>query len=334
MMERQISQMVRLVDDLLDVSRISRGKIELRKGSIELASAVNQAVEAARPLVESKSLDLSVSLPPKPIYLNGDPVRLAQIIGNLLNNACKFTNKGGRIWLTAELSSERDQSPVGVLIRVRDTGIGIAADQLPRIFEMFTQLDTSLERSVSGLGIGLTLAKNLVELHGGTIKVHSAGAGQGSEFVVRLPVSAEAPKPPPPEPASNELKTAPSRRILVVDDNEDSAESLTILLSLAGHKTHTAHDGLEAFEAAETFKPDVILLDIGLPKLNGYEVAHKIREKPWGQAMVLVALTGWGQDEDRRRSREAGFNHHLTKPVDPLALTNLLARLPLAQSAS
>ena len=216
---------------------------------------------------------------------------------------------------------------------MRDTGIGIAANQLGRIFDMFVQLDTSLERSVSGLGIGLTLAKNLVELHGGTMEVHSAGAGQGSEFVVRLPVLAEAPKPPTPEPASSELKTAPSRRILVVDDNEDSAESLTILLSLAGHKTHTAYDGLEALEAAETFRPDMILLDIGLPKLNGFEVARKIREQPWGQAMVLVALTGWGQEEDRRRSRDAGFNHHLTKPVDPLALTNLLARLSLAQSA-
>ena len=215
---------------------------------------------------------------------------------------------------------------------MRDTGIGIAADQLGRIFEMFTQLDTSLERNVSGLGIGLTLAKNLVELHGGTMEAHSAGAGQGSEFVVRLPVLAEAPKPQTPEPAASELKTTPSRRILVVDDNEDSAESLTILLSLGGHETHTAHDGLEAIEAAEMFRPEVILLDIGLPKLNGFEVARKIREHPWGQTIMLVALTGWGQEEDRRRSQEAGFNHHLTKPVDPLALTKLLARLSVAQS--
>jgi PAS domain S-box-containing protein len=332
MMERQVGQMARLVDDLLDVSRISRGKIELRRGAIELASAVNQAVEASRPMVESKGIDLSVSLPPEPVYLNADPIRLAQVVGNLLNNACKFTDKGGRIWLTSELTSERDQSPKGVLIRVRDTGIGIAADQLGRIFEMFTQLDTSLERNVSGLGIGLTLAKNLVELHGGTMEAHSAGAGQGSEFVVRLPVLAEAPKPQTPEPAATELKTTPSRRILVVDDNEDSAESLTILLSLGGHETHTAHDGLEAIEAAEMFRPEVILLDIGLPKLNGFEVARKIREHPWGQTIMLVALTGWGQEEDRRRSQEAGFNHHLTKPVDPLALTKLLARLSVAQS--
>ena len=185
---------------------------------------------------------------------------------------------------------------------------------------------------MSGLGIGLTLAKNLVELHGGSMAVHSPGAGQGSEFVVRLPMLVEAPQLTPPEPAPNEQKTALGRRILVVDDNQDSAESLTILLSLAGHETHTAYDGLEAMEAAEAFKPDVILLDIGLPKLNGYEVARKIREKPWGQTMVLVALTGWGQEEDRRRSREAGFNHHLTKPVDPPELTRLL--LSQTQSAS
>jgi len=199
---------------------------------------------------------------------------------------------------------------------------------------MFTQLDTSLERNVSGLGIGLTLAKNLVELHGGTMEAHSAGVGQGSEFVVRLPVLVEAPKPPMPEPADMDLKITPARRILVVDDNEDSAESLTILLSLGGHQTHPAYDGLEAIEAAEMFKPEVILLDIGLPKLNGFEVARKIREHPWGQTMMLVALTGWGQEEDRRRAREAGFNHHLTKPVDPLALSNLLARLSLGQGAS
>jgi len=330
MMERQISQMVRLVDDLLDVSRISRGRIELRRGPIELASAVNHAVEASRLLAESKGIELSVSMPPQPVYLNADPIRMAQVVGNLLNNACKFTADGGRIWLTVELARAGDHSPEGVLIRVRDTGIGIPAEQLNRIFDMFMQGDTSLERSTSGLGIGLTLAKNLVELHEGTLQAYSAGTGQGSEFVVRLPVLAEAPKPVLPDPVLTESKTAPTRRILVVEDNEDSAESLALLLRLAGHTTHNAYDGLEAMEAAATFRPDVILLDIGLPKLNGYEVARKIREQPWGQAVVLVALTGWGQEEDRRRSREAGFNHHLTKPVDPLALTRLLASLSLA----
>jgi two-component system, chemotaxis family, CheB/CheR fusion protein len=334
MMERQLSQMVRLVDDLLDVSRISRGKIQLRRGPIELASAVNHAVEASRPLMESKGIELSVLLPPHPIYVNADPIRLAQVVGNLLSNACKFTGDGGRIWLTIELANTGDLSPEGVLIRVRDTGIGIPSEQLDRIFDMFMQGDTSLERAASGLGIGLTLAKNLVELHEGTLEAYSAGTGQGSEFVVRLPVLSEAPKPAQPDPVLAETKTAPTRRILIVDDNEDSAESLTMLLNLAGHKTHTAYDGLDAIEMAATFRPDLILLDIGLPKLNGYEVARKIREQPWGQAIVVVALTGWGQEEDRRRSRDAGFNHHLTKPVDPLALTRLLSSLSLAQSAS
>ena len=196
--------------------------------------------------------------------------------------------RAGQIWLTAELASVVGQSSEEILIRLRDTGIGIAPDQLNRVFDMFVQLDTSLERSVSGLGIGLTLAKNLVELHGGSMEVHSAGTGQGSEFLMHLPILVEAPQLPPSEPAPNEQKAAPGRRILVVDDNEDSAGSLTILLGLAGHETHTAYDGLEAMEAAATFRPDVILLDIGLPKLNGYEVARKIREQPWGQAMVLV----------------------------------------------
>jgi len=216
---------------------------------------------------------------------------------------------------------------------VRDSGIGLAADQLPRIFEMFMQVDTSLERTRNGLGIGLTLAKNIVELHGGTIQVHSAGEGQGSEFEVRLPIVVEAPQSLPPEPTISEPKNTPSRRILVVDDNQDSAESVTILLSLAGNETQTAFDGLEAMESAATFKPELILLDIGLPKLNGYEVARKIREQPWGKKMVLVALTGWGQEEDRCRSREAGFDHHLTKPIDLGSLKKLLTSLSIAKAA-
>jgi CheY-like chemotaxis protein len=198
---------------------------------------------------------------------------------------------------------------------------------------MFMQVDTSLERTRNGLGIGLTLAKTMVELHGGTIQVHSAGKGQGSEFVVRLPIMVEAPQAPPPEPTISEAKNTPSRRILVVDDNQDSAESLTILLSLAGNETQTAFDGLEAMESAATFKPEVILLDIGLPKLNGYEVARKIREQPWGKKMALVALTGWGQEQDRCRSREAGFDHHLTKPIDLDSFKKLLTSLSIAKAA-
>jgi len=331
MMERQVGQIVRLVDDLLDVSRISRGKIELRRGRIELASAVHHAVEAIRPQCKSMDHALTVTLPPKPLFLNADPTRLAQVVGNLLNNACKFTDKGGQIWLTVEVASRECERPEAV-IRVRDNGIGIAADQLPRIFEMFTQLDTSLERSVSGLGIGLTLVRNLVEMHDGTVEVHSAGVGQGSEFVVRLPLWKDEGGRMKDEPGQDSLhpssfRSHPSKRILVVDDNRDSATSLAMVLKLTGHETHTAYDGLEAVEAAAVFRPDVVLLDIGLPKLNGYDACRKIREQPWGKGMVLIALTGWGKDEDRRKSQEAGFDSHLVKPVDHAALTKLLAEL-------
>jgi len=212
------------------------------------------------------------------------------------------------------------------LIRLRDNGIGIAADQLPRIFEMFVQIDTSLERSVSGLGIGLTLVKNLVGMHDGTVEAHSAGVGQGSEFVVRLPIAVESPKPPP-APTIIEPTTTILRCILVVDDNQDSATSLAMVLELTGHKTHIAYDGLEAVEAAAKFRPDVVLLDIGLPKLNGYDACRKIREQPSGKGIVLIALTGWGQDEDRDKSKAAGFDAHLVKPVDYAALMKLLAEL-------
>lgn len=324
LMERQVGQLIRLVDDLLDVSRISRGKIELREETVELASVVHQAVEAARPLCEQMHHDLTVSLPSLPIYLNADPARLAQVVGNLLTNACKFTNGGGRISLAV------DQEDAQAVIRVRDTGIGIAADQLPRIFEMFTQLDTSLERSQSGLGIGLTLVRNLIELHGGTVTAHSDGLGQGTEFEVRLPITNETratsgPSVIAPTPGTN-------RRILIVDDNHDSVASLASLLTLSGYAVHTAYDGLQATEAAETLRPDVVLLDIGLPKLNGYEVARKIREQPWGKDIGLVALTGWGQDEDRKKSQEAGFDGHLVKPVDYASLIKLLASFPTCVS--
>ena len=319
MMERQVGQLVRLVDDLLDVSRISQGKIELRKGRIELASAVNHAVEAGRSLVQCMEHELTVTLHRTPIFLYADPTRLAQVVGNLLNNACKFTDKGGRIWLTVEQEGEQ------AVIRVRDSGIGITAEQRPRIFDLFVQVDTSLERSVSGLGIGLSLVKNLVEMHGGTVEVHSAGVGQGSEFVVRLPIMVETPKPMPPEPTASRPKPTPGRRILVVDDNRDSAMSLAMLLKLTGHETQTAFDGLEAVETAATFKPDLILMDIGLPNLNGYEACRRIREQAWGKNMLLVALTGWGQEDDRQKSKEVGFNTHMVKPVELPALMILLA---------
>jgi CheY-like chemotaxis protein len=298
------------------VSRISRGNIELRKGRVDLATAVLQAVEAARPFCELMEHELTVTLPPQPVYLDADPTRLAQVIGNLLNNACKFTDKGGRIALVVA----RDGDTAAV--RVSDSGVGLAADQLPRIFDMFTQIDTSLERSRGGLGIGLTLVKSLVEMHGGTVLASSAGLNQGSEFVVRLPVLADVADQRLPEPVPRE--PAQRRRILVVDDNRDAATSLSDLLELTGHDMRVAHDGLEAVSTAEKFRPDVVLLDIGLPKLNGYEVARKIRQEGWGERVTLVALTGWGQDEDRRKSSEAGFNAHMVKPVDPVVLMDLL----------
>ena len=318
-MDRQLDQMTRLIEDLLNVSRISRGKIDLRKGTLDLVSAVKQVIEGARPQVESMGHDLRVTVSNEPLYLNADPTRLAQVLGNLLNNACKFTDAGGCISLSA--LREGDEA----VIRVQDSGIGIPTDALTHIFQMFTQLDTSLERSAGGLGLGLPLVKTLIEMHGGTVEAHSDGAGQGSEFVIRLPLLHEAPQKISHQGVDEPTPKA-GRRILVVDDNRDSADSLALLLTIEGNQTQTAYDGLEAMEVAATFRPNVILLDIGLPKVNGYEVARKIRRQPWAKDMLLVALTGWGQDEDRQKSKDAGFDGHLVKPVDHTALQKLLAQ--------
>jgi PAS domain S-box-containing protein len=320
MLERQVGQMARLVDDLLDMSRITRGRIELRKERVELAPIVDQAVEAIGAMYRSMNHELTVTLPSTPVYLDADPTRLAQIVGNLLNNACKFTEKGGRVWLTIEQDGEQ------AVIRVRDNGIGIAAEHLPGLFEMFAQVDTSLERSRDGLGIGLTLVKTLVEVHGGTVEAQSEGLGRGSEFTVRLPILSDALRPLSP-PAASKVMPAVRRRILIVDDSEDGAESLAMLLQLGGHETHKAHDGRAAIEAAERLRPDAVLLDIGLPIMNGYEVCSHIRKQPWGKDLLLVALTGWGQEEDRHRSREAGFDAHIVKPVDHDLLMKLLGSL-------
>jgi PAS domain S-box-containing protein len=319
-LDRQVGLMSRLVDDLLDMSRITRGRIELRKERVELAPIIEQAVESVRELYRSMEHELAINLPQDPVHLDVDPARLTQVIGNLLNNAGKFTDKGGHVALTVEPQGEQ------VLIRVRDDGIGISPEHIPSLFEMFHQVDTSLERSRHGLGIGLTLVKKLVEFHGGTVEARSDGPGRGSELTVRLPVIEEA--APRPEVTGATPLLAVTRRILIVDDNEDGAATLAMLLQLSGHETHEAHDGLQAFEAAERLRPDAVLLDIGLPKLNGYEVCRRIRKEPWGRSMVLVALTGWGQAEDRHRSREAGFDAHLVKPVDPNALLKLLAPPP------
>jgi two-component system CheB/CheR fusion protein len=320
MMERQVDQMVRLVDDLLDVSRITRNKLELRMLRIELSVVVQSAIETSRPLIEQGRHSLSVALPSEPVYLEGDAVRLAQVFSNLLNNSAKYTEPGGNISLTAELR------PGEVWVRIKDNGLGIPADALPRIFEMFSQVDRNLERAQGGLGIGLTLVRSLVEMHGGAVAAHSDGPGQGSEFIVRLPmVEQEQADPESQVPGADSAEATQRRRILVVDDNRDSAISLGMMLKIMGNEIRTAHDGLAAIDAAAKFLPDIILLDIGLPKLNGYEACRLIREQPWSQGMMIVALTGWGQDEDRRRSAEAGFNHHLVKPVDIGVLQTLLA---------
>ena len=325
--DRQVLQMTRLVDDLLDVSRITKGKIELRRERLELSTLVSSAVEASRPLLKKWGHDLSISIPPEPIYLDADPTRMDQVLLNLLNNAAKYTEQGGRIALTAALEGAE------VVIRITDNGVGIPPDVLPRIFEMFMQVDRSLERSQGGLGIGLTLVQLLVEMHGGTVRAHSEGTGLGSEFIVRLPAA-----PQRAGPGREKVATAPgaraeisqSLRVLVVDDNQDAAESLAILLRHAGCDVRTAHDGLEAVGAAAVFRPDVAILDLGLPGLNGYDVGRRIR-KDLGAGVLLIAATGWGQEEDRRRTAEAGFNYHLTKPVELDELRRLLASVRSAR---
>ena len=326
MMDRQIAQMVRLVDDLLDVSRVSRGTFELAKEKVELAAIIDQAVETSRPVVEAAGHELRVAQPSQPIYLYADAVRLIQVFSNLINNASKYSEPRGLITVGVERSETAVGQPEEVVVSIRDTGIGIAADMLPKIFDMFTQVEGALARSQGGLGIGLTLVKRLVERHGGSIEALSLGLGQGSEFRVRLPTveTIEA----APVPATNGAEVGKGdRRILIVDDNEDSAFTLEMLFEMTGDRTQTAHDGLAAVAAAEAFRPHIVLLDIGLPKLNGYEVARQIRQQPWGQEMVLIALTGWGQPEDRRKSSEAGFDAHMVKPIDHDALLKLLNEL-------
>lgn len=333
MMERQLGQMVRLIDDLLDVSRISRGKVELRSERLDLATAVASAVETSQPLIDSSGHRLTVVAPDEPVYVNADPVRLSQVIANLLNNAAKYTERGG--WIRLSYGREGEEA----VVRVQDNGVGISATMLPRVFEMFAQVDRSLNRAQGGLGIGLSLVRGLVEMHGGRVAVHSNGPGTGSEFVIRLPAIA-VPAPvatvsPAPTTGDSEGVTKPTRRrILVVDDNEDSARSMSQLLKLIGHETRTANDGLEALDIAEAYRPDLILLDIGMPRLNGYETAARLRQRPWAANVILIALTGWGQQDDRRRSREAGFDHHLVKPVDMDVLEKLLSDAPTTTGSS
>ena len=320
MMDRQLTQMVRLVDDLLDVSRITRGKLELRTERVELRAVIDSAVETARPLIEQAGHELIVAVPDEPTVVDGDTTRLAQVVSNLLTNSAKYTHRGGHIRLTVERANG------AVAVSVTDDGIGIPPAMLGRVFEMFTQVDRTLEKTTGGLGIGLSLVKGLVEMHGGTIEARSEGEGRGSEFVVRLPVATSgAGEPDRTDGEAVGVEPSGRRRILVVDDNVDSADSLAQLLELLGNEVRTANDGAAGIGAARTFRPDVVLMDIGMPKMNGYEACRHIRGQAWGREMVLVALTGWGQEDDRRKSSDAGFDSHLVKPVDAAALMKLLA---------
>lgn len=321
--ERQVQQMAGMVDDLLDVSRIARGKVKLDKLPVELSTIVARATETAQPLIDARKHRLTVTLPPEPVWLEADAPRLVQVVANLLTNAAKYTDVGGKIWLVAETQNEE------VIVRVRDTGIGIPADLLPRVFTPFTQEERFPDRAQGGLGIGLALVRSLVDLHGGRVQALSAGRDLGSEFVIHLPASKGGSPQPVVKPASENSSNGPARRILVVDDNKDAAASLGMLLKLLGHDVRIANDGPGALELAAASPPEVVLLDIGLPRMDGLEVARRLRNDLGLKDALLVALTGYGQDEDRRRSQEAGFNAHLVKPVDLDELPKLLARAPI-----
>ncbi len=318
--ERQSQHLSRLLDDLLDVSRITRGSVELRKELLSISSVIETALEAVRPLIEARGHTVSVDVPERPVYVYADSVRLSQVLANLLTNAAKYTPPGGSIRIEGRHENET------VVLRVIDNGIGIAPEVLPRIFEMFSQGRSERQHAEGGLGIGLALVRGLLELHGGTIEARSAGVGRGSEFIVRVPVgddglTVDALLAPGASlaPASDVVK------VLIADDNRDAADSLAILLRGDGHEIRKAYDGAAALETAQEFRPDVALLDIGMPGLDGYEVAQRIREEPWGQGVTLVALTGWGQAQDKERAMAAGFDHHVTKPVEPERLQALLA---------
>ncbi len=319
--DRQTTQMIRLVDELLDVSRISRGTIELRLERIDLESVIEQAIETSRPVIERAGHQLTVSLPGSPVHLVGDAVRLAQVFGNLLNNAGKFTESGGRIWLRAERQGD------DIVISVRDTGIGIPPHMLMSIFDLFRQVDHSLDRSRGGLGIGLSLVQRVVELHHGTVVADSEGLGKGSMFTVRLEALAGVTPLVPPAKKADTVVAQAKCRVLVVDDNQDSSDSLVLYLRLLGYDARAAYDGLEALATAETFRPVLIVLDIGLPKLDGLAAARRIRATTWGKHVTLVALSGWAQAEDHRKSAEAGFDAHLVKPLSHDALSKLLSEL-------
>ena len=319
--DRQVSHMARLLDDLLDASRITHGKLELRKSRIELADVVEAALETSRPALEAGRHQLVTSAPTEPIYLDADLVRLAQVLSNLLNNAARYTNPGGRVELLVRLQGDH------VELTVKDNGTGIAPEQMPRIFELFSQTSRAQKRTDGGLGIGLWLVRSLVEMHGGTVAAHSDGADLGSEFVVRLPVLPAVPESTPRSEGRVRPRSA-GKRVLIADDNADAADAMAMFLETLGAEVQVVYDGADALDAARSRKPDLILLDIGMPTMDGYEVARRVRGEPWGASITVVALTGWGREEDRRRSREAGFDGHLVKPVDFDALERLLLGPP------
>jgi CheY-like chemotaxis protein len=317
--ERQVRHMTRLVDDLLEMSRINQGKFELRCEPVDLVTVLATVIENSRPLVLAASHELIIAIPGEPVMLHADATRLSQIIQNVLDNAAKFTPPGGTIWLSVH------REGTDVAIKIRDSGVGIPQAGLANVFEMFSQLENAIDRTQGGLGIGLALVRALVVLHGGTVEAHSDGVGKGSEFVIRLPVSEEevgcATRSRGRRPT-----VARGRRVLIVDDNKDGAISLSMVLELEGHHVEVAFNGISGFDAARDSRPDVLILDIGLPDINGYEVARRIREQAWGTQVELIALTGWGQEKDRSDAKAAGFDHHFTKPADLDRLFDLLDR--------
>jgi len=346
-MDRQAAQLARIVDDLIDLARIVEKKVEMRKERVAVRTVIEAALETSMPQMEEARLRLNVSLPDEPLYLDVDPVRIAQVLVNLLNNAAKHTTPNGQVTLIAERAPHdpasgrntgesrgapdrtgSDAAPDDVVLRVRDTGSGIPSTLLPHVFEMFTQGPRTTQQGRGGLGVGLALVRNLVEMHGGTVSAFSAGPGEGSEFVVRLPL-AEAPQQKVALPVAGRAQNDVARkRIIVVDDNDDQVESLSLLLTMMGHTVSRAASGTEAIETAVGFKPDLMLVDIGMPGMEGYEVARRIRERPDMRHVHLVAQTGWGGDVDRQRSREAGFDDHLVKPLTPATLEQVLSSLP------
>ena len=327
-MVRQSQHLTRLVEDLLDVSRLTQGKISLQKSPVEIAAVVERAIEITRPLIDAKRHRLTVEQPGHPIRVEGDLTRLAQAVGNLLNNAAKYAEDSGRIRVVVEEAQRPDGAP-GVVIRVKDTGAGIPPEMLPRVFELVTPGERTRDHAPGGLGIGLSLVARLVEMHGGTVTAHSAGPGEGSEFMICLPVLADRSDAARPAFAGRARPHAESaQRVLVADDNADTARSLAVLLEASGHVVEVAYDGSQAIEAADKFRPDVVLLDIGMPKLDGYGAARWIRAQPWARNVLLVALTGWGREDVHAGVREAGFDAHMVKPVDFAALAAHFAQLP------